>query len=309
MTTDSNPLISVVIPTIDSGAAITRTVDSVLANDYPNREIIVADQSENDDTGRCLQPLVEAGRIRYLRVPRGGVALNRNRGAREARGAVIACTDDDCVVPRSWLAEIARVFNSDQRIGMMFGNVLAGEHDRESGFVQAYVRSEPFLATGAGEKHIVEGIGACMAFRRSVWDEIGGFDLALGAGSDFRSAEETDFAFRVLLAGYSVYETPAVSVVHHGFRSWDDRPRILRDYLYGLGAMSAKHLACGHWKILNLMSHLAFRWAFAGPVADLGGRPPRLLRLTAYLRGLAAGAAAKPDRGRGLYRADGGGLV
>jgi glycosyltransferase involved in cell wall biosynthesis len=300
---DESILISVVIPTVGRRLSIIETVESILRNDYADREVIVVDQSGDGFAEECLRSYVEAAQVRYLRAPQHGVAFSRNRGASEAKGSLVAYTDDDCVVSPTWLSDVARAFRVDDRIAMVFGNVQAGAHRRDLGFVQAYVRSEPFLATNASEKYLAEGIGGCMAVKKTVWEELQGFDLALGAGSTFRSAEETDFAFRVLLAGYFVYETPEVSVVHRGFRSWVERPRVIRDYLYGLGAMSAKHLKCCNWKVLNLMFHYAFRWAFKGPVVDLGGRPPRIPRLHAYLNGLATGAATHLDRKKALYRA------
>ena len=298
-------MISVVIPTVDRGPAFVETVESVLRNDYSYFEVIIVDQSSSLDTRYRLEECINRGRVRYFTAPHEGVALSRNLGALHAGGAVIAYTDDDCEVPASWLADVAKVFDSDPTIGMMFGNVLAGPHEREKGFVQSYVRTEAYLASAGGDKHRVEGIGACMALRKYVWEEVGGFDLALGAGGTFRSAEETDLAFRVLLAGYGVYETPRVGVVHHGFRTWEERPSMIRDYLFGLGAMAAKHLQCRNWDILKLQTHLAFRWAFREPVADLGGRSSRWMRLSAYLRGWACGAVRRVDKSTGLYRSFG----
>ena len=295
--------ISVVIPTIDRGPAIIETVESVLRNGYPNFEIIVGDQSNDGRTRESLAPYIADGRIRYFSNPREGVALNRNLGASRARGEIIAYTDDDCTVPPDWLEAIARVFRVDERIGMVFGNVLAGPHDHDLGFVQAYIRKDSFTATKASQKHLVEGIGACMAIRRKVWEAVGGFDLGLGAGARFRSAEDTDLSLRVLLTGFHVHETPAISVAHHGFRAWDQRPAMFRNYLYGLGAMSGKHLRRGNWQVLSLMLAYAFRWSVTGPVVDLGPRPPRLLRLKAYLSGVVKGALARSDPAKGMFRA------
>lgn len=302
MSSGQPSLISVVIPSIDRGPAIVQTVESVLANDYPNFEIVVGDQSEDGRTRESIAPYIADGRVRYLSNPRQGVALNRNLGASKARGKFIAYTDDDCTVPPDWLRTIAQAFRADERIGMVFGNILAGPHDRDGGFVQAYIRKRSFTATKATKKHLVEGIGACMAIRRDVWEAVGGFDLALGAGARFRSAEDTDLSLRVLLAGHHVHETPAISVVHHGFRTWGQRPAMFHNYLYGLGAMSGKHLRLGNWQVLNLMLAYAFRWSVTGPVVELGPRPPRLLRLQAYASGILSGAFARSYRPEGVFQ-------
>lgn len=302
MSSGQTSLISVVIPSIDRGPAILETVESVLANDYPNFETVVGDQSEDGRTRESLAPYISDGRVRYLSNPRRGVALNRNLGARHARGEILAYTDDDCTVPPDWLRTIAQAFRTDDRIGMVFGNILAGPHDPDRGFVQAYIRKTSFTATKATQKHLVEGIGACMAIRRDVWEAVGGFDLALGAGARFRSAEDTDLSLRVLLAGFHVHETTGISVVHHGFRTWEQRPAMIRNYLYGLGAMTGKHLRLGNWQVLSLMLAYAFRWSVTGPVVELGPRPPRLLRLKAYASGILSGTLARSHRRGGVFQ-------
>jgi hypothetical protein len=65
--------------------------------------------------------------------------------------------------------------------------------------------------------------------------------------------------------------------------------------------MSAKHLKCGNWQVLVVILHLACRWAFAQPAVDLGERPPKILRLRAFVSGMAAGAVSRVDRNTGNY--------
>jgi GT2 family glycosyltransferase len=210
-------------------------------------------------------------------------------------------TDDDREVTPDWLRRIADAFPADPRIGIVFGNVLAGPHDRTQGFIPAYQRREPFLAKSIRDKHRIEGIGASMAIRRTAWEALNGFDENFGAGGRFGSAEELEFTVRALVSGFAVYAEPAAAVVHHGFRTWESGRELISGYLYGIGAMFAKLLKLGHWSILYLMFQLASRWAFQGPVVDLGRKPPRLLRLSAFVRGFLAGLAFPIDRRRGHY--------
>ncbi len=229
------------------------------------------------------------------------MAAARNEGIRHSETELIAMTDDDCEVASDWLESMVTAFQVDEHIGVVLGNVLAHEHDTSSGFIPAYVCTEPYLAHTIRQKHRIEGIGACMGVRRSVWKQLHGFDSQFGAGGRFVSAEELDFIVRALLARHSVFAAPTVRVVHFGFRSWASGRTLIQGYLFGIGAMFAKQLKAGHLSILLLMFRLAWRWAFQGPVVDLGRKPPRWLRLTAFVKGFLLGFLAPLDRSTGQF--------
>ena len=80
-----------------------------------------------------------------------------------------------------------------------------------------------------------------MALRKSVWAELGGFDLLLGAGGRFRAGEELDLVIRALEAGHWVYETDRAEVVHWGARQISQKSALAYDYSLGIGAVYLKH--------------------------------------------------------------------
>jgi hypothetical protein len=210
-------------------------------------------------------------------------------------------TDDDCRVPSDWLRRTAGAFAHGDRIGIVFGNIVAAPHDRAKGFISAYQRKTRFVAAGIRDKPKVEGIGACMGVRRDVWVALKGFDEILGAGSRFKSADDTDFAIRALLSGYEICDTPEVHVVHHGFRTWSEGKVLIAGYLFGIGAMLAKHVRCRHWPVLHVVRALARRWMFERPVVEFGFTPSRSLRLSGFVKGFIAGATAPIDRRTGQF--------
>lgn len=293
--------ISVVVCTRNRGSAVVETVESILACGGPSFEITVVDQSEDQTTETSIAPYVARGDVDYIRSSTKGLAVARNIGIRSAKAELIALTDDDCVAGENWLQRLVAAFSQDSRIGIVHGNVLAGSHDTNSGFIPTYRRDKPFLAGTIMDKHRVNGIGACMGLRKRTWSAMWGFDEALGAGARFRSAEELDFGLRALLAGISIFETPDLYVVHRGFRKWADGGELVSGHLYGIGAMFAKHLKCGQWPVTVYMAQLAWRWLLACPVVDFGRRPSRLLRLTAFLKGFLAGARRPVGRARNHY--------
>jgi hypothetical protein len=81
----------------------------------------------------------------------------------------------------------------------------------------------------------------------------------------------------------------------------DESHQLIKNYMYGFGAMFAKHLKSGNWQVLVLLFHLAERWAFSGPVVHLGRRPPRLLRLFSFIKGAVAGALTPANRDTAHY--------
>ena len=297
----NTPPITVLICTRNRGDSIVNTIRTILLNEYPDFELMIVDQSEDDLTERALQPFIRNPHVHYLKTSTKGLSVARNLAINNSHSEFIATTDDDCETPRNWLNELVAAFALNKRIGIVFGNTLAGPHDCHAGFVPAYTLNQPYLARSIRDKHRVEGISACMGLRRTVWQRIGGFDEMLGAGAFFKAAEELDFTIRALRAGYYVYETPNVAVIHHGFRTWDQGETLIRGYLYGIGAMFAKHLKWGYWSVIHVLLHLAWRWAFGHPAVDFGHRPPRGVRLNSFVKGFLAGLRYPVNKTSGHY--------
>ena len=244
------PPISVVVSTRNRDKEVAAAVAAVLRNDYPDFEVRVIDQSDGAGTEDSLRGFLGDPRFRYVRTAARGLSAGRNLGIEGAANEIIALTDDDCLAPPDWLRELAASFRTDGRIGIVFGNVEPGPHDPARGFIPSYARKEPYLARGILDKRRVEGISACMGLKKSVWKALHGFDERLGAGAPFRAAEETDFTIRTLLAGHYVLESPAFSVRHMGFRTWEEGRGLIEGYLYGIGAALVKNLKCGHGSVL-----------------------------------------------------------
>lgn len=92
--------VSVVIPTYNRLRQVTTALESVLAQTYPNFEIIVVDDGSDDGTGDYIENLIRnrlanGSTIRYVHQPNQGSSAARNRGISEARGKWIAFLDSD----------------------------------------------------------------------------------------------------------------------------------------------------------------------------------------------------------------------
>lgn len=93
--------VSVVVPTFKRPDILARTIESLLASEYPaGFEVIVVDNGSKDATASVVQSYPA---VRYIEQSSGGVAASRNAGARVAKGDVLIFVDDDIVVPRDMI--------------------------------------------------------------------------------------------------------------------------------------------------------------------------------------------------------------
>lgn len=297
------PPVTVVVATRNRGAAVSQTVQSILRVSYPRFELRVIDQSDDHGTELAIQPFLPDPRFHYTRSATRGLAVAHNTLIREARSEFIAITDDDCEVPEDWIHQMVAALQVNSRIALTFGNVLAAEHDHEAGFIPAYTPRKPFLARSMRDKNQIHGIGACMGLRRSMWQNLGGFDQMLGTGAPFKDCEEGDFAIRALLGGYYVYETPKVSLVHYGFRNWAQGRSVAYRNWFGTGACMIKLLKCGRWSALLVIDHVVRRIALAQLMRNIssGHRPFGVTCIVAFMAGFFAGSISPVDSGSVQY--------
>ncbi|MBL8266085.1 glycosyltransferase family A protein [Steroidobacter sp.] len=118
----SSPLVSVIIPTYNRAALLCETVDSVLAQTYPNIEIIVIDDGSTDDTTEAIQKYGD--RVRYTRRANAGVNAARNLGIKQARGEFIALLDSDDLWAPYKLELQVQLLRFFTDVGFTFSNFL-----------------------------------------------------------------------------------------------------------------------------------------------------------------------------------------
>lgn len=300
------PHISVVIATRNRGGSIVPGLTSILANSYGRFDVIVIDQSDDDRTAAALAPFVDQGALTYVRSGTKGLGVAHNLAIAQTRGPIVAMTDDDTTVPANWLSEIERAFRLDQRIGLVFGNVYPCKYDRTAGYVPVFVRAGTTLLTGlGGDLRRGLGIGACFAIRRTAWQAVHGFDEMLGPGAPRGSLEDRDMAIRLLAAGYYVYHSARIRVVHYGFRPHKDLRRLAYQDWFGFGTSYAKYLKCGLRDITPYM--LRQMWVEQALYVSLRHlvmhtRIGRLTPVCVFWIGMAVGLMTPVDIGRGHFR-------
>ncbi len=89
-------LVSIVMPSYNTGEYIAESIRSVLAQSYPAWELLIVDDCSTDGTEEAVRPFLEDERIRFFRNEvNSGAAVSRNRALREAKGRWIAFLDSD----------------------------------------------------------------------------------------------------------------------------------------------------------------------------------------------------------------------
>jgi glycosyltransferase involved in cell wall biosynthesis len=300
---DDLPLISALVCTYGRGRLVVDTVASILANTHPNFELVVVDQSKDNETQEALKSFSADPRLRCLKSITIGKGDALNAGLHETRGSVIVITDDDCTVPPNWLETFASIFATYPKVAVAFCCVEAGEHDRAAGFVPDFVRTGDRMLTTMHDARHVRGLGAGIAVRRDMIEEIGGFDSMLGPGSKFHDCDDRDIAIRALLARHHVFETSTIAVKHFGFRSWQQGPQLARRNFLGIGAAYSKFLKCGRIELMYIPAHEFIKYALWPPIRDvLHLRQPRgIVRITAFAEGFVDGLRTPVDKATMLF--------
>jgi glycosyltransferase involved in cell wall biosynthesis len=305
--------ISVVICTRDRPDTIEQAVASVIACDYADFDVHIMDQSTDDRTRRIIEALaapLPEGVLVYHHLDKPGLSRAYNAGIRVSDGPIVACTDDDVIVPVEWLSRIAASFAADPDAGLLYGQVRVPASLRDACvagdvIVPAVEWDQPRRLFHADRNFKVwGGMGANMAIRRRVLDDVVGFDEAMGGGAPLRSSQDFDFAFRMYRAKYAVVLDPTVSVDHYGTRTLEQWPVTERAYAIGNGAFFAKHIRCGDLLAVRMLAVHVTR--LAGRIAYHSVRDRKFVGVGVYERSLFTGfresARFAVDRSTRLYR-------
>lgn len=108
-------LISVIVPIYKVEAYLRRGIDSILAQDYPNMEVILVDDGSPDNCGKiCDEYAKKDTRIRVIHKTNGGVSSARNAGLDVAKGEYISFIDsDDSILPYMYSTMIKVIENNN----------------------------------------------------------------------------------------------------------------------------------------------------------------------------------------------------
>jgi hypothetical protein len=226
------PPASVVLCTTRPGAAqLDRCLTAVLGQDYPDFEVIVVDSVTGSDAvaeliGRRNAAGTGGVPLRRVIEPRPGLSRARNAGLAAASGTIVAYLDGDARPDRHWLAELARGFTLARPVAGVSGLVLPTALDTPAqGLYDQFGGPGPgrgftpqvFDPASPGGRHPrcllpASGPGGPVAFARAALTAIGGFDVALGAGTPAQASEDMAAIADLMLGGGTFVYWPGAVV-------------------------------------------------------------------------------------------------
>jgi glycosyltransferase involved in cell wall biosynthesis len=265
------PPASVIICTRDRAERLNSSLTAVLRQDYPDFEVIVVDNAPAGDAVADLiadRNAAGTGGVPLRRIveTRPGLSWARNTGLHAASGQIVAFLDDDEHPDQHWLAELARGFTMGHQVTGVSGLVLPalldtpaqclyerfGGHSKGRGLAP-----QVFDAASHATQHPLYplpafGVGASMAFDRAALIRIGGFDVALGAGTPARAGEDTAAIADLMLDGGTFVYQPGAVMWHEHRAEFAEMERQLDGYGSGLTAFYTRAVLRNPRRLLTL---------------------------------------------------------
>ncbi|MEJ7589663.1 MAG: glycosyltransferase family 2 protein [Ferruginibacter sp.] len=221
----NTPLVSIVILNWNGKAFLQKFLPSVLASDYRNKRVIVADNASTDDSVLFLQrhfPDVEI----LINTSNEGFAKGYNSALRQVKSDYYVLLNSDVEVVPGWIEPIIELMENDRSIAACQPKILSFQNRSCFEYAGAcggwldwlgypFARGRIFdiLETDHGQYNEAApcfwASGAAMFVKAAVYHKTGGLDEYF-----FAHQEEIDFCWRLQLAGYKVFVQPA-SVVYH----------------------------------------------------------------------------------------------
>lgn len=288
---EATPFVTVATTVKNAAATLRPCLDSFLALDHPKDryEVVVVDAFSTDGTWEILQEYAARSTAPEIRIAEraGEIGAGRNACLELARGAYMAVTDGDMVVPPGWLRNLLRGFTLAPDVGAVGGpnNMLVDNLGAKTvscipvhGPTQDEVRlisrnryHRPFVSKTDWYTNVTRNT----MYRTDALRRIGGWK------EDLHSTEDPEVNERLHRAGYATAYAPEAVVYHHH----RDTPRAFyrqqRHYAWGHGNTNRKTPYMFRWKQLAPAAALACIVGSAAATLAVPGAAPLPLAIVA----------------------------
>lgn len=292
--TDDGTVVTVVMPVRDEAAHLPASLGSVLAQDWPpdRLQVLVVDGGSVDGTAEVARRVAEAAdrHVEIVDNPAGIVPVAMNLGLARARGQVVVRVDGHCTIAPHHVRRCVELL--DATGADCAGGVLTTVGETPGARAVAAAQSHPLgvgpvsFRTGTDTAGPVDTL-AFGAYRREVFERIGGFDEELVRNQD------DELNLRLREAGGTIWLDPTL---HATYSSRTDLAGLWRQY-EGYGSWKVrvmqKHRGVASWRHL-VPATLVAALASTGLLAAGGRRGPLAALLGTYGAAIGLASARAP---------------
>jgi len=225
---ENSKRVSAIIVTWNHAACLQDCLEAVMAQTYPELEVIVVDNASSDGSAQLANKF--APRVRVLEQQRNlGFAGGFNCGARAASGAWLLSINPDLVPAPDFVSRLVQGVEGDARAGTAAPKLLRADDPRRLDSTGLFVdrRRRPYdrgqLQVDSGQyDHEIDVFGACGAaalYRRAMLDDLAP-DGEYFDEDFFAYCEDADLAWRARLRGWRCRYVPEAVAYH--VRGWGD---------------------------------------------------------------------------------------
>ncbi|MFC0773734.1 glycosyltransferase [Terrimonas alba] len=214
-----NPEVSIIIPVYNAWQMNARCIEAIIKNTSGIAyEVIIADDCSSDRTKNIAEYFENIVHIRNEK--NLGFLLNCNNAATHAKGKYLHFLNNDTQVKPGWLSSLATLMNKDETIGLAGSKLIYpdGRLQEAGGIIWNDASGwnfgngqSPDLPEFNYVKEVDYISGASIMIRKSLWDDLGGFD----ANYSPAYCEDSNIAFQIREKGFKVVYQPLSEVVHY----------------------------------------------------------------------------------------------
>lgn len=230
------PLVSIVILTRNRISSLIRCMNSILNNTYKNFEIIILDNSVQNNKEEILKywktSNISNQKLVYFFQESKGFAEMRQTAINLTSGKIIISIDDDCVMEKNNIKNIVNTFLANPKIGIVGGNIQnIGFKGNEKWKGRGQITKNGLYVTVEDPKMADVFGSANMSFLKKAFNETGGYDFFFNGGF-----EEADLTFSIKSKKYQLVYNPQIKIKHYNndnrYRNKHRNIDILRLYFF-----------------------------------------------------------------------------
>lgn len=231
-------MFSFLLCTLNRPKLVKKCLESLKQQEYKKFEIIVVDQSQNDETEAVCKCFSDQ-QLHYYKVNFRGLSKARNYGLQRAQGQYICLCDDDAIYSKEYLASAYKFLHSSSIDQCALCGHAVFCDSQEEVFDYSLLHDQQKLGV---DDLLRMAFSPVLIISRNSLEAIGGFDEEFGVGAKYGAGEETDVLLLLRNNHIPSYYLENMDV-QHGFNT-QERIDLKKTYNYyiGTGALIKKHL-------------------------------------------------------------------